>query len=242
MTEEKIYFNSSGMRLEGVLSYEENLVAPPVVLICPPHPNLGGDMDNNVITALDRELSKGGYATLRFNYRGVGGSEGPFKPALSKAEGTVAERFHYWESTFGEGNLDGPLEDTKSALLFLKSSVRSASGGLARGGTPRVFIVGYSFGAVMGMRVGATDDAVVAVAGLATPCAVYDLDCLVYSKKPKLFICSDSDFATSVEDTKRAFERFSEPKRLVVKTDVSHFYTGNEQEVAREVLSFFNGI
>ncbi|MFN3466254.1 MAG: alpha/beta hydrolase [Candidatus Brocadiales bacterium] len=231
MTEERVCFNSGGMQLEGVLGYEENLTAPPVALVCPPHPNLGGDMDNNVIMALARELSTGGYVTLRFNYRGIGGSEGPFK--------TVAEKFRYWESTFGEGNLEGPLEDTKSALAFLKSSVRACYAGR---GIPRAFIVGYSFGAVMGMRVGVTDDAVVALAGIAAPCAVYNLDFLSHSQKPKLFICSDSDFATSVEDTRRAFEKFSEPKRLVVKTNVSHFYTGSEQEVAREVLFFFNNV
>jgi len=228
MIEERVHFNSGGMLLEGVLSYEENLATPPAALICPPHPNLGGDMDNNVITALAQELSNGGYATLRFNYRGVGGSEGPFKPALSKAEGTVAEKFRYWESTFGEGNLGGPLEDTKAALYFLKSR--------------RVFIVGYSFGAVMGMRVGAANDAVVALAGIATPCAVYNLTCLAHCEKPKLFMCSDSDFATSVEETRRAFEGISEPKKLVVKTGVGHFYTGSEVEVAREVVSFFNDV
>ncbi len=234
MIEETVHFNSGGMQLEGVLSYEENLVSPPLALICSPHPNLGGDMGNNVVTALAQELGSGGYVALRFNYRGVGGSEGPFR--------TVAERFSYWESTFGEGNLEGPLEDTKSALSFLKSSVRSASGGLARDEPPRVFIVGYSFGAIMGTRVGADDDSVVALAGIATPCAVYNLDCLSHSRKPKLLICSDSDFATSVEEARRSFEKFSEPKRLVVKTNTGHFYIGNEREVAREVLSFFNDV
>ncbi|MBI5125706.1 MAG: hypothetical protein HZA70_05680 [Planctomycetes bacterium] len=248
MIEERVYFNSGGMRLEGVLSYEENLKTPPAALICPPHPNLGGDMDNNVIMALAQELNNGGYATLRFNYRGVGGSEGPFKPALhpcgagpalSKAEGTVAERFRYWESTFGEGNLGGPLEDTQSALSFLKSSVRAC---LARTETPRVFIVGYSFGAVMGMRVGAANDAVAALAAIATPCTVYNLTCLAHCEKPKLFICADSDFATSVEETRRVFENIYGPKKLVVKTGVDHFYPGSAVEVAREVVSFFNSV
>jgi alpha/beta superfamily hydrolase len=258
IVEEIVHFDSEGFRLEGVLSYKEDLVsttepplrrtsspgtlrsseygvgnsqfrnpqsaslwqAHPTALICPPHPNLGGDMDNNVVKALAQELAGGGYNTLRFNYRGVKGSEGPFQ--------TVAERFRYWETTFGEGNLEGAMEDTRAALRFLKSQ--------------RVFIVGYSFGAVIGMRVGAGDDRVVALAGIATPCAVYNLSVLFQCKKPKLFICSDSDFATSVEDTRRAFEGVSEPKRLVVKTSMGHFYVGNEQEIAREVLSFFNGL
>lgn len=222
MVEEKVHFNSGKMRLEGVLNYEENMVAPLLALLCPPHPNLGGDMDNNVIVALAQELGKGGYVTLRFNYRGVGGSEGPFQ--------TVAEKFRYWEGTFGEGDLEGPIEDTKSALSFLK----------AQAGAQRVFIVGYSFGAVMGMKVGADDGAVTALAGIATPCGAYNLDCLAHCRKPKLFICSDSDFATSVEETKEVFKNFVEPKKLIVKSNVGHFYIGNEGEVAKEVLSFFN--
>ncbi len=227
MIEELVHFNSGGLRLEGVLSYKEDLVNPPMVLICPPHPNLGGDIENNVILALANELSAGGYVTLRFNYRGVGGSEGPFK--------TVADKFSYWESTFGEGNLEGPLEDTASALSFLRNAV-------SEGEASESFIVGYSFGAVLGMKVGARDEGVRGLAGIATPCAAYDLTCLARCKIPKLFICSGHDFATSVEETTHAFENFSEPKGLVVKRDVSHFYIGSEKEVAREVSTFFNRV
>jgi alpha/beta superfamily hydrolase len=224
MIEERVNFNSGNRRLEGVLTYEERLIDPPLALLCPPHPNLGGDMDNNVIISLAEELGRGGYVALRFNYRGVGGSEGPFR--------TVAERFRYWESTFGEGNLEGPLEDTRSALAFLKAQVTPS----------RVFIVGYSFGAIMGIRTGVDDDAVLALAGVATPCGAYNLDCLAHCRKPKLFICSGGDFATSVEETRRAFERFAEPKSLIVKTEVGHFYIGSEKELAREVLTFFKEV
>ncbi|HHT9152532.1 MAG TPA: alpha/beta hydrolase [Candidatus Hypogeohydataceae bacterium YC40] len=227
MIDEIVHFSSDRMQLEGVLSYEESLVAPPMVLLCSPHPNLGGDMNNNVIVALAQELSERGYVTLRFNYRGVGGSEGSFKD--------VAERFHYWESTFGEGNLEGALEDTRSALSFLKTFASSVK-------TLRLFLAGYSFGAVTAMRLGADDDGVIAIAGIATPVGIYNLNCLSYCKKPKLFICSDCDFATNVEDVRRNFEKFSEPKRLTVKTNVSHFYIGSEKEIAKEVVSFFNEV
>ena len=75
MIEEHVNFNSDGMKLEGILSYDENAVNPPSMLLCPPHPHLGGDMENNVITALGNVLAEKGFATLRFNYRGVGNSE-----------------------------------------------------------------------------------------------------------------------------------------------------------------------
>ncbi len=49
--EEHVIFNSDGLKLEGILSYDENTLSPPLVLLCPPHPHLGGDMENNVTHA-----------------------------------------------------------------------------------------------------------------------------------------------------------------------------------------------
>ncbi len=44
MIEEHVHFNSDGLKLEGLLCFDENTVSPPLVLLCPPHPHLGGDM------------------------------------------------------------------------------------------------------------------------------------------------------------------------------------------------------
>ncbi|MCX5799234.1 MAG: alpha/beta hydrolase [Proteobacteria bacterium] len=55
------------------------------VVICHPHPLYGGDMNNNVVVALDEGFSMKGFTTLRFNFRGVGGSGGMY----DKGEGEV---------------------------------------------------------------------------------------------------------------------------------------------------------
>lgn len=49
-----------------------------VAVICHPHPLLGGggSMNNKVVTTLERSLLDLGLATVRFNFRGVGRSEG----------------------------------------------------------------------------------------------------------------------------------------------------------------------
>ncbi len=48
----------------------------PGVVICHPHPLHGGSMHNNVVMALALGLVEEGFVTLRFNFRGVGDSEG----------------------------------------------------------------------------------------------------------------------------------------------------------------------
>ncbi|MDH1262245.1 alpha/beta fold hydrolase [Pseudomonas sp. GD03944] len=47
-----------------------------VALLCHPNPVQGGTMLNKVVSTLQRTARDAGYATLRFNYRGVGASAG----------------------------------------------------------------------------------------------------------------------------------------------------------------------
>ena len=47
-----------------------------VAVIAHPHPLFGGTMDNKVVTTLARVFTDCGAATYRFNFRGVGGTEG----------------------------------------------------------------------------------------------------------------------------------------------------------------------
>ncbi len=62
------------------LSLEALLAIPDApsagVVICHPHPLYGGDMDNPVVVRVQEVCADLGLATLRFNFRGVGGSGG----------------------------------------------------------------------------------------------------------------------------------------------------------------------
>ncbi len=51
---------------------------PPVAIILHPHPQSGGTMNNAITLAMYQMFVKRGFATLRFNFRGVGRSEGLF--------------------------------------------------------------------------------------------------------------------------------------------------------------------
>ena len=74
-----ITFKCGGLDLEGVLHLpRDSGVKVPGVVLCHPHPLYGGNMDNNVIVAVSRALNEQGIVALRFNFRGVGSSNGTF--------------------------------------------------------------------------------------------------------------------------------------------------------------------
>jgi alpha/beta superfamily hydrolase len=59
-------------------------------VICHPHPLEGGTMHNKVVTMLERALRESGLATVRFNFRGVGASEGEFDQGRGEGEDLAA--------------------------------------------------------------------------------------------------------------------------------------------------------
>ncbi|MCB1001117.1 MAG: alpha/beta fold hydrolase [Acidimicrobiales bacterium] len=65
---------ADGLALVGDALVPDAPVA--AVAICHPHPRFGGNRFNTVVDALHRGLSARGVATLRFDFRGVDGSEG----------------------------------------------------------------------------------------------------------------------------------------------------------------------
>jgi hypothetical protein len=84
-----IAFSSEGLTLEGIL--REPVAAPfPAAAVCHPHPLYGGDMNNNVVVAVCKALTEAGIASLRFNYRGVGRSEGKYGDGLGERADAVA--------------------------------------------------------------------------------------------------------------------------------------------------------
>ena len=61
-----------------------------IAVIAHPHPLFGGTMDNKVVTTLERALRERGAATFRFNFRGIGGTEGTHDEGRGEAEDMVA--------------------------------------------------------------------------------------------------------------------------------------------------------
>ena len=86
MPERKVSFLSNGLELEGCLSLPQTSRLIPGAVLCHPHPLYGGNMDNNVIQAVSRALVAQGLAALRFNFRGVGSSQGSFGGGVGEEE------------------------------------------------------------------------------------------------------------------------------------------------------------
>ncbi|MEN6376015.1 MAG: hypothetical protein ABFD75_14705 [Smithella sp.] len=85
--EEQIYIKNNQLTLEGLLckaSEEKGVV------ICHPHPLMGGSMHNNVVEAIQEAYAAENYTTLRFNFRGVEGSTGQYDEGRGEQEDILA--------------------------------------------------------------------------------------------------------------------------------------------------------
>ncbi len=69
-----------------------------MAVVCHPHSLHGGSMDNKVVVMVERALRELGAATLRFNFRGVGGSGGVFDDGIGEGQDltTVVEMLRQW--------------------------------------------------------------------------------------------------------------------------------------------------
>jgi len=97
-----VIFNGADGRLEGRFVPGPSERAP-IALLLHPHPQYGGTMHNKVVYTLNQAFLKIGYATMRFNFRGVGRSQG----------------------SYGRG--EGELQDAASALDWMQQNNPNAA-------------------------------------------------------------------------------------------------------------------
>ena len=161
MRQTAIAFRSKRLTLEGVLTLPEELPQPyPAIVMCHPHPMLGGNMDNPVVTSVCRAATEAGFASFRFNFRGVDGSEGEFKGGDAEHEdikaalnmvrrwpGVDDKRIALAGYSFGAGVILRGLRYFKRARsLALIAPPLSAIGDsrIVKDKRPKLFIVGQN--------------------------------------------------------------------------------------------------
>jgi len=99
-----VTINGAEGRLEGKFAPASAGDRAPIALLLHPHPQHGGTMHNKVVYTLNLAFQKAGFSTLRFNFRGVGRSQG----------------------SYGRG--EGELQDAASALDWIQQNLPNSRG------------------------------------------------------------------------------------------------------------------
>ncbi len=158
-------FSGKDLTLDGVFAAPEGINSKiPAILVCHPHPTLGADMDNPVVTAICGAAAEAGLASLRFNFRGVGGSEGTFSNGeeegddvraalgfLSHMRGVQGKRLGVVGYSFGAAMILGAMSKLGLARSFALvappvSSVRESR--IQKDKRPKLFLTGSKDGVV----------------------------------------------------------------------------------------------
>ena len=101
MIEAKVSIPSDGILLEGLLSIQEAPSFGGGVICCHPHPQYGGNMHHPVITASLEAAFEEGFSALRFNFRGVGESEGSYDEGIGERRDVKAVADYFYSRLKG---------------------------------------------------------------------------------------------------------------------------------------------
>jgi alpha/beta superfamily hydrolase len=86
-------------------------------VVAAPHPELGGSLDNPVVNELAYALYKAGNASLRFNWRGVGGSQGEINGDVDAAVADVRAAVRHVRDTVSHPIIGAGYSFGAAALL-----------------------------------------------------------------------------------------------------------------------------
>jgi len=117
----------------------------------------------------------------------------------------------------------GEQEDVRAAVNYMA------------GKAEKIIVIGYSFGALVGMRAGCGNARVRMMIGIGAPVA--DMSFLMDCTKPELFIHGMLDELIPVEKIEKLIRELPEPKRLIKIEGADHFFTGKLGEVSESVKS-----
>lgn len=149
------------------------------------------------------------------------------------AQGWAALRFNFRGAGRSGGSFDegrGEMDDAAGALDFLCAQAEVDPNRLA--------LVGYSFGAGVGLRHGARDPRVGWLVGIALLQEHYADPFLDADPRPKLFIAGGRDAWAPSEPLRAYVERLPPPKALHIIPQTDHFFGGCEAAVATLVADF----
>lgn len=195
--------------LEGRLHYREENDGKPGVILCPPHPLLAGNMDNNVITSLAEVLSHS-FPVLSFNYRGVGKS--------FKADSDLP-LFEYWNRLDENDDFSAVITDTEQLIEWSRRLFAA------------FHLIGYSFGTYIGLS--ALSQRALSFTAITPPLGEHDFERLADMPCETFLLFAENENLLSANKKNVPPEITS---HQISGSD--HFFIGREQEVSRLVESF----
>jgi alpha/beta superfamily hydrolase len=77
-------------QLEALLEEPKEISRQKVAVLCHPHPQFQGTMLNKVVHTLSRAMNDLGVPAIRFNFRGVGASEGHYADGIGETDDVLA--------------------------------------------------------------------------------------------------------------------------------------------------------
>ena len=115
----------------------------------------------------------------------------------------------------------GEKDDYRAALDFMASRYPGTG----------VWAAGFSFGSYIAMTVGAEDDRVCALIGIAPPVDRYDYESVKRSTKPKFIIHGEADELIPLRAVREFYAHLPEPKEFVEIDRANHLFDGQASEV-----------
>jgi alpha/beta superfamily hydrolase len=186
------------------------------VVFAHPHPEYGGTMHTKAVYQGAKGLARIGCAVLRFNFRGVGRSDGAF------------------------ANGEGEADDFRAALGYMATRYPGAP--LWAAGFSFGAWVALETGAAddrVSTLIGIAPPVVTSVSGMS-----YTFPNTLTSTKPKFFVQGEADEVCPIQGMWAFYARLEEPKELVVIDGADHLFEGKTQEVGEtleELLADFEG-
>ena len=190
-------------RLEALIDAPECGAVRAAVVFAHPHPQYGGTMHTKTVYQSAKALARLGCAVLRFNYRGVGASEGAFDSG------------------------PGEQADFRAALDYMAGrypGVPLWAGGFSFGSW-----VALEVGAAdprVSLLIGIAPPVATSVSGQN-----YTFDATLESTKPKFFVQGEADEVCPIEGMWHFYGKLHEPKELAVIDAADHLFDGKTQEV-----------
>jgi alpha/beta superfamily hydrolase len=147
------------------------------------------------------------------------------------ALGIPVLRFNFRGAGLSAGVHDravGEREDARAAVQFLVAEFP---------GVP-LLVAGFSFGSVVGLRVGCETPQVRELIALGLPVNNADVSYLFACRKPKLFVHGSNDEHGALEKLEEMIPRFAGENKLVVVKNVDHFFAGKLYQLGQAITNW----